>query len=555
MPGSRISAVLPYALNYREPELKKVLARKVKALNKNNRKKQTSAKNGDLWRRFADNAGAFFRKMTVFVNRHKIIVSIVAVVILLVSAVFGVVNHYLNKINFDDGSVSLATQNVSVQTVRLFSGETVNLAGLKRNSDGTYTLSDGRIVDEYGSVWLQDGSVIFYDGSYILTDGTAVLSDGTTIYTSTDVVFQDGTSLPSSGITVDKEGYATFKDKTELHISAFTLSKDGKVILKPDDQVAEKYRVKDGSSDNLQIGNNDDNDDDIISAAKTDEKTKDTLLQNDESIKNNILNKKIWYSDDIVNILIMGIDYGSSRFPNGRSDAMMIASINKKTKKIKLVSLARSAYVAISGYENTRLNHAHGYGGPALAIDTIQNNYKIRIDNYVSTTFDTFKQLIDQLGGVNITLTAAEAKALKSKLVSGGYTYKGAAAYKLNGTLALEYVRLRKIDSDRQRTQRQRNVLTSIANQVKSMNVFEMNALLNKILPLIRTNLTKTEILAQIPNVPSFLSGNIEQSVLPHKCSPLTLRDGFEVAIIDWDEEVAYTHKLFYGDVQASYIE
>lgn len=509
----------------------------------------------DFGQRLAAGAKTFFHKATVFINRHRIIVSVAAVLVLLVSVCFSVVNHYLNKINYDDGSVSLATQNVSVQTVRLFSGETVNLSGMTKNADGTYTLPDGRIVDDYGSVWLQDGSVIFYDGSYVMPDGTAVLSDGTTIYTNTDVVFQDGSSLASTGTTVDKEGYATFRDGKELHISAFTLSKDGKVICKPDDQVAEKYRVKDSSSGNIQISQNaDDDSDEIISAAKTDSKTKNTLLENDESIKNNISNKKIWYSDDVVNILIMGIDYGSSRFPNGRSDAMIIASINKKTKKIKLVSLTRSAYVAINGYDNTRLNHAHGYGGPALAIDTIQNNYKIRIDNYVSTTFDTFKQLIDQLGGVNITLTAAEAKALKSKLVSAGYTYKGAAAYKLNGTLALEYVRLRKIDSDRQRTQRQRNVLTSIANQVKSMNVWQLNSLLNKILPLIRTNLTKSEILAQIPNVPSFLSGNMEQYVLPHKCSPLTLRDGFEVAIIDWDEEVAYTHKLFYGDVQASYI-
>ncbi len=497
----------------------------------------------------------FFHDSAVFFSKHKIIVSALAVIVLLASVCFGVVNHFLNKIDYDDGSVSLATQ-ATVSAVKLYSGEVVNIQGLTKNPDGTYTLPDGRKIDEDGSVWNPDGSVIFYDGSYVMADGTAVLSDGTTIYPNSDVVFQDGASIPSSRIKVDSKGYATFPDKSTLHISAFTLGKNGKVIQKDSSLIASQYRPKNTQISNISTGGDEDDDsDDILSDAKNDEKTKDTLLKSDTSIQNNLANSKIWYSDDIVNILILGIDYGSKRFPNGRSDAMMVASINKKTKKIKLVSFTRSAYVAITGYENTRLSHAHGYGGPALTIDTIQKNYKIRIDNYVSTTFDTFKQLIDQLGGVEITLTKAEASALKSKLVAAGYPYQGAAKYNLNGTLALEYVRLRKIDSDKQRTQRQRNVLTSIANKVKTMNVFEMSALLNRILPLIKTDLTKSEILAQIPNAASFLSGNIEQHVLPHKGSPLTLRGGFEVSIIDWEDEVNYTHNLFYGDVNASYIE
>lgn len=502
---------------------------------------------------------AFFHKSAVFFSKHKIIVSVAAVIVLLASVCFGVVNHYLNKINYDDGSLSLATQaaETTAGSVKLYSGEVVDVQGLVKNADGTYTLADGRRIDEDGTVWFPDGSVIFYDGSYVMADGTAVLSDGTTIYTNTDVVFQDGASIPSSGIKVDKKGYATFPDNAVLHISTFTLSKDGKVIKKKQSEVASQYYQKDVAASNISTGgaDDDDNSDDIISDAKNDQKTKDTLEKNDTAIKNNISDSKIWYSDDIINILILGIDNGSRNFPNGRSDSMMVASINKKTKKVKLVSFARSAYVAISGYENTRLSHAHGYGGPNLTIDTIQKNYKIRIDNYVSTTFETFKQLIDQLGGVEITLKKAEASALKSKIIAAGYPYNGAATYNLNGSLALEYVRLRKIDSDRQRTQRQRNVLTSIANKFKTMNVFEMNVLLNKVLPLIKTNLTKSQILAQIPTAASFLSGNIEQHVLPHKGSGLTLRGGFEVSIIDWEDEVKYTHNLFYGDVNASYIE
>ncbi|MGN1443527.1 MAG: LCP family protein, partial [Acutalibacteraceae bacterium] len=131
----------------------------------------------------------------------------------------------------------------------------------------------------------------------------------------------------------------------------------------------------------------------------------------------------------------------------------------------------------------------------------------------------------------------------------------GADTYRLNGETALYYVRLRKIDTDRQRTQRQRNVLTSIANQIQSMGFMEMNSLLNKILPLITTNLSKTQIVSQLANVSSYLSNGIEQDVLPNKIVPLTLRDGYEVAIVDWDYEVEYAHKLFYSGVTPKYKE
>ena len=295
--------------------------------------------------------------------------------------------------------------------------------------------------------------------------------------------------------------------------------------------------------------------DQIIEDAKNNEKTADILKDNDKQIEKNIKNNKIWYNNDIVNILLMGIDNGSINYPYGRSDSMIVASINKKTKKVRLVSLARSAYVSIKGYPNTRLNHAHGYGGAALAMDTVERNYRIRIDNYISTNFECFKQLVDQLGGVDITLTKKEAKAMKDKLRSEGYTYIGAGNYRLNGETALYYVRLRKIDSDRQRTQRQRNVLTSIATRIQNMGFIEMNSLLNRILPLITTNLSKRQIVSQLTNVSSYLSNGIEQDVLPNKVFPLELRDGYEVMIVDWDHEVEYAHKLFYNGVTPSYKE
>ncbi|MBQ8504584.1 MAG: LCP family protein [Clostridia bacterium] len=494
---------------------------------------------------FLIKAKALFLKLTEFLYKHKIASIVVVAVIFSVCSIVAIGNHYLNKINYDDGSDGPSVVYTEPQTtqVLLGTGEYITIHVSQMNADGSFTLSDGRIYFPDGSVKNPDGSMIFKDGSYITADGLAVLSDGTTIYKDGNVVFQDGSFIGSSGVVVDSQGNASFSDGSKLHISEFLIGKDGSIIAKKDNSVYE-----------VTIGQQEEEDDTaIIQAAKENEDVKAELEENDKLIELNAHNNEIWYSEDVLNILLMGIDGGGKSYPYGRSDAMILVSINKVTKKIKLISLSRTAYVAIEGYDNTRLNHAHGYGGAQLAMQTIENNYKIRIDNYVSTTFSAFQELIDAAGGVTITLTKAEAKALKSKLKSNGYEYIGAGTYNLNGPMALEYVRLRKIDSDRDRTQRQRNVLTALANKAKGMNVFQLNVLLNKVLPLITTDLSKTEIVSQLVNVPTYLSSDFEQYILPHKSSKLQLIDNFEVVLVDWEDEVKYTHKLIYDGVTPSY--
>lgn len=523
----------------------------------------------------------FFIKAISLLNRHKVITCIAALLLISATTVVGIGNHYLNKINYDDGIES---------TVRL----TLNAKATTQP-----------IVE---AMVLENGSKVYSDGSYVTKEFTAVLSDGTSVFKDSMVIFQDGKCFKKTKIQVDADGYLTI-GKTKLHISKIILNRDGTVSFKDNTPISLRYVGKTGSDDDsssvtypsdnsvsfnqtsttagpaitaagssgqankttasgtdstksttkaVSVTKNYEDSDEaeqIIADAKSDKKTGDVLKDNDKKIENNLKNNKIWYNDDIVNILLMGIDNGSVNYPYGRSDSMIVASINKKTKTVKLVSLARSAYVSIKGYPNTRMNHAHGFGGAALAMDTVERNYRIRIDNYISTNFESFKELIEQLGGVDITLTKKEAAAMKDKLKSEGYTYHGAGEYTLNGETALYYVRLRKIDTDRQRTQRQRNVLTSIAEKIQGMGFFEMNALLNRILPLITTNLSKRQIVSQLVNVPTYLSNGIEQDVLPNQTVPLTLRDGYEVAIVNWDHEVDYAHKLFYDGVTPSYKE
>ena len=273
------------------------------------------------------------------------------------------------------------------------------------------------------------------------------------------------------------------------------------------------------------------------------------LLDADAQIRANLDDSKKWYSDQVFNVVLFGYDYGSKSYPHGRSDAMIVLSLNKTAKKVKIISLSRTAYAAIPGYKNTRLSHAHGYGGPDLAIRAIELNYKFRIDRFAACSFDGFRQIIDVLGGVKIELTAAEAKVLREHF--GGF--KSAGVYNLNGEQALLYVRTRKIDTDRERTGRQRKLLISLATKARSLSVADYPRLLERILPLVSTDFTKTELLGQLASVPTYLGWNFEQHLIPAKPYKLVLRDNFEVILMNWPYEVDYLHEIMYERVIPNY--
>lgn len=289
----------------------------------------------------------------------------------------------------------------------------------------------------------------------------------------------------------------------------------------------------------------DDGEGDILNGGLSGDE-KNSLADANASINVNLNNNEIWYSDQVKNILLMGIDYGSSTFPYGRSDSMIVVSINEVSHKVRLISLGRALYAAIPGYENTRLSHAHGYGGAPLAITAIQNNYKIKIDNYASVNFASFSKIIDALGGVTITLTNAEAGAISHLLgTSQGGTYN------LNGDQALAYARTRKIDSDKDRTGRQRKVLNSLADKAKGLPLTQLVSMMDEVLPLVTTDMSRTQLLGYLTKAMTYLNYEREQYVLPHKSSALQLRGGFEVVLVDWSDEIPYVHELFYGGVEA----
>ena len=196
---------------------------------------------------------------------------------------------------------------------------------------------------------------------------------------------------------------------------------------------------------------------------------------------------------DVTNILLIGTDNRGNE-TNGRSDAMIIFSINKRTKKIHLVSLMRGLYVNIPGRGWSMLNNSFSYGGSKLLRQTIEDNLRVTIHDFLLIDFSGFTQAIDLIGGVNIDLTQKEADYLNENFAAVLTEPMAAGLNLLDGAKALAYSRIRYIDSDYRRTERQRQVITALLDHMRGMDAIELDQLARELLPLVKTNLSGTEV-------------------------------------------------------------
>lgn len=224
-------------------------------------------------------------------------------------------------------------------------------------------------------------------------------------------------------------------------------------------------------------------------------------------------NMEIAKMDGVDNILLVGADRRSNR-ENGRSDSMILVSLNHNTKKIHLTSFMRAMYVCIprsDGHVWGMLNAAYSWGGPNLLIDTIELNFRVKIDKYVVVDFAAFETAVDLLGGVDVELTQAEA----SYVASETKIPTGSGMQHLNGKQALMYSRIRLLDNDFVRTARQRRVINALFKKAKDMDLRTMLTLADEILPMVSTNLTNSEILVYIIRSIPLLQNDITQRMLP----------------------------------------
>lgn len=270
------------------------------------------------------------------------------------------------------------------------------------------------------------------------------------------------------------------------------------------------------------------------------------------------VSKEPFKEDGVKNILLIGND-SRSQGEDGRSDAMILLSISSKTNTIHMTSLLRDIYVDIPGHDGNRLNAAYAYGGPELLMETLEENFDIKVNRYMLVNFQAFANLVDAVGGVDLEVTNEEVQYINGYLVEynqlegnpEGTDYLDTSLsgnIHLNGPQALAYCRNRYIGSDFARTERQRKVLTAIMEKAPSAMLTNTGELVDGLLANLTTNLTKSEISGLIMQAPGMMTYDVVQSSIPLEgtYSNATIR-GMAVLEVDFEANKEYIQKEIYG--------
>lgn len=232
----------------------------------------------------------------------------------------------------------------------------------------------------------------------------------------------------------------------------------------------------------------------------------------DDSINPDDLELNPNLPDNVVNILLVGVDTRSTTLDDGlqHGDVQIILSINKDTGSVKLTSILRDLYVTIPGYKSkNRINVAYARGGGALAMRTINHTFEMNIEHYVTINFYGLASIIDAIGGVDVDLTKAEAKAINTYLKQHPPKYDNqdkdyervpleavAGVQHLDGVQAVMYARTRSVDNDFGRTARQRHLLDLLLQKImQDMTVDKFMTLMETSLPYVQTNVNASTML------------------------------------------------------------
>ena len=254
----------------------------------------------------------------------------------------------------------------------------------------------------------------------------------------------------------------------------------------------------------------------------------------------------------VLNIMLFGSDERPGANEYGRSDTMMLLSIDNRHKKLKLTSFMRDTYVNVPEWGDTKLTHAYSYGGPSLAIETIERNFGIDIDRYAVVYFDTFPGIVDTLGGIEVEMTQTEADVMNESVGPEFATFTEGKNM-LNGGTALVYVRIRYgVGDDFGRTQRQRDFMLQVLNKVKgTRDVGTLLTLLTKVLPGITTNISVNEMTGLAGGaVSSYMAYPMYQFRLPEDgyYSNAMLDAGDVLVIDDWEQAREHLQRFIYED-------
>jgi len=280
-------------------------------------------------------------------------------------------------------------------------------------------------------------------------------------------------------------------------------------------------------------------------------------IKKDNSMDNEILqNEEVEVDEGYRNIVIFGVDSRQNALSKGtNSDTIIIASINNKTKDIKLVSIYRDTYTNISSVGFDKINAAYSKGGYSLALSTINTNFDLDIMEYVTVNFQAVVNTIDMLGGITLDITEEELKYLNGYVRSlnkindtdvPGLSKAGIQT--VNGTQATAYARIRYTSGgDYKRTERQRIVVGKIFDKVKASDLSTVNALIDEIFPKTLTNLSTLDLLSLAKDVFSY--NIVNQTGFPFEPDAHTYERISYVFPIDLQANVIKLHEFLYDEV------
>ncbi len=209
------------------------------------------------------------------------------------------------------------------------------------------------------------------------------------------------------------------------------------------------------------------------------------------------------------NIAIFGVDARANTYSNTRSDCIIIASINQDNNKIQLTSIYRDTYVYIDGHGYDKITHAYAYGGPELAINTINKNLDLNISEFVAVNFDAVMDIIDSIGGVSIEVDSDEMGYINkyigdinNEMKKNAAKLSTAGTHNLSGVQALAYSRIRyTAGGDFKRAERMREVLNATFSKAKTLSIGKLNSMADILLPKVYTNISSSEIIGLLPSI------------------------------------------------------
>ena len=260
----------------------------------------------------------------------------------------------------------------------------------------------------------------------------------------------------------------------------------------------------------------------------------------------------------IKNIAFFGIDtrdFLDHIGDQNRSDSIIIMSINPMNNTIKIISILRDSKVPMEGYEPCKINSAYQKGGPTLAINTLNTNFKLDIEDYVTVDFGEMAEAIDIVGGVDIELTYNEAEMVNYYSMDEMHYYDSfayAGWNHLNGAQAVSYSRIRKLDTDVYRASRQQKVLTALFEQIKKTPKSEYPAIIRKLLGCVETSLHYSDIISIVSSIDVSNAQLVKKTVPDANYQP-NIWGGYDESIDAWvwiydlDYAAQRIHTIIYG--------